>query len=102
VSPRSDRRFHQRTGAFGGKCSSSLSAPARAPGLASSADSKLESRFFRESYEIKLGRAASGGALAPEPPRATGVGPEFRQIFVSVLHFVYGCRALSCLFSRFF
>ena len=27
------------------------------------------------------GRAASGGALDPEPPRATGVGPEFPRVF---------------------
>ena len=30
------------------------------------------------------GRAASGGALAPEPPRATWVGPEFPQEFFRV------------------
>ena len=30
------------------------------------------------------GRAASGGALSLEPPRATGVGPEFPRIFFEI------------------
>ena len=34
------------------------------------------------SSTLHFGRAASGGALAPEPPRATGVGPEFPLIYV--------------------
>jgi len=29
------------------------------------------------------GRTASGGALAPQPPRTTGVGPEFPRIMAS-------------------
>ena len=33
----------------------------------------------------QYGRAASGGALAPKPPRATGVGPELPRIIASSL-----------------
>mmetsp|Transcript_2675 Transcript_2675/g.4300 ORF Transcript_2675/g.4300 Transcript_2675/m.4300 type:complete len:136 (+) Transcript_2675:589-996(+) len=36
------------------------------------------SEEMEESDEdLSLGRAASGGASAPQPPRARGVGPEF-------------------------
>jgi len=35
------------------------------------------SDFFKPSRFEPLGRAASGGALAPEPPRATRSQPEF-------------------------
>jgi len=45
---------------------------------------------------FKLGRAASGGALAPQPPRATGVGPESLRLCP------FPGGALFLLFSRFF
>ena len=32
----------------------------------------------------RLGRAASWGASAPQPPRATGVGPEFAHVFLTI------------------
>jgi len=40
------------------------------------------SEEMEESDEdLSLGRAASGGASAPQPPRAPGVGPEFYRFF---------------------
>jgi len=48
------------------------------------------------------GRAASGGALAPEPPRATGVGPEFPRVFFAVFHLFRGSCVFSGQFSRYF
>ena len=56
----------------------------------------------RWSFPRSLGRAASGGALSPAPSRATGVGPEFLHVFLSLFHVFRGSRVFSCLFSRFF
>jgi len=46
-----------------------------------------------------FGHAASGGALAPEPPRATGVGPESHRfcpfLFVCVCVCVCVCDRTS-------
>jgi len=38
-----------------------------------------------------LGRAASGGTVTPEPPRATGAGPELQPIFLrsDVSHHIF-------------
>jgi len=45
-------------------------------------------------------RAASGGASTPEPPRATGVGPEFQLFFVGVFHFFLKSNVSHLIFLR--
>jgi len=47
--------------------------------------------------DLIFGRAASRGALAPHPPRATAVGPEFHRYCPFPLGFV-----VAGLFSPFF
>jgi len=48
------------------------------------------------SHPVKLGRAASGGALAPEPPRATRSQPEpIRTVILWETHFLFKFFGLS-------
>jgi len=47
----------------------------------------------------ETGRAASGGALAPEPPRATWVGPESPRMGA---HVFFGEKLAQSGFSSYF
>ena len=47
------------------------------------------------------GRAASGGALAPQPPRATGVGPQCHWFLSVSCSFYLSLSSFLCLFFRF-
>jgi len=61
--------------------------------------------FWRRSqgnWRPHFGRAASGGALAPQPPRATGVGPEAPLVFFVEFFTLYcGSRVFFWVFSLF-
>ena len=45
--------------------------------------------FMQHNQGPRFGCAASGGALAPQPPRGTGVGPEPPLVFIWVLFNLY-------------
>jgi len=50
------------------------------------------------SRTLRFGRAASGGALAPEPPHATGVGPEFDLYLLFFLALILASPFVTYLF----
>ena len=52
--------------------------------------------------DLVFGRAASGGALTPQPPRVTGVGPEFLRIFNPVFWSIFLTIFVIGRLPRFF